>query len=279
VRLAGLGLSLVVAVLAVGPWLRDMQRSGLVRPNWRDREVAFPAGPVLIACSLVALAPLAILNDRAGLNLLDPDLARWAVFVLGITLLGLIDDLLGGGHGLGSPRGWRGHARAVAGGHFSTGAIKAVGALALAAFATAGRGRHDLGYVVDLLLLLLTTNLFNLLDLRPGRVEKALALLLAGLCLGAWTIAPLDLLGLFIGPVLFGAPFTLRERAMLGDSGAYLAGAIGGVALVTVVSPTGRAIALAIVVALTIFGEFRSISAAIDRVPLLRSLDSIGRLD
>jgi UDP-GlcNAc:undecaprenyl-phosphate GlcNAc-1-phosphate transferase len=279
VRLAGLGLSLIVAALAVGPWVRDMRQSGLVRRNWRDREVAFPVGAVLIACSLVALAPLAVLNDRAGLDLLDPDLARWAVFVLGITLLGLIDDLLGGGHALPSPRGWRGHARAVASGRFSTGAVKAVGALALAAFATSGRGRHDLSYVVDLLLLLLTTNLFNLLDLRPGRVEKALALLLAGLCLIAWTVAPLDLLGIFIGPVLVGAAFTLRERGMLGDTGAYLAGAIGGVALVTVVSPTGRAIALVIVLALTIFGEFRSISSAIERVPLLRSLDSLGRLN
>jgi UDP-GlcNAc:undecaprenyl-phosphate GlcNAc-1-phosphate transferase len=254
-----------------------MRASGLRRRNWRGREVAFPAGAVLIACSLVALAPLAILDDRTDLDLLDPDLPRWAVYVLGVTLLGLIDDVLG--DGAGAPRGWRGHARALAAGRLSTGVVKAIGALGLAAFATAGRGRGDLGYLVDLTLLLLTTNLLNLLDLRPGRVEKSLAALLAGLCLVAWTVAPLDLLGVFIGPVLLGAAFTLRERAMLGDTGAYLAGAIAGIALVTVIAPDGRPIALAFVAALTIFGEFRSISSAIERVPLLRSLDSIGRLD
>src|SRR5439155_6357905 len=156
VRLAGLGLSLVVAALAVGPWLRDMQRSGLVRRNWRDREVAFPAGAVLVSCSLVALAPLAVLDDRAGLDLLDPGLARWAVFVIGIALLGLVDDALGGAGGLRAPRGWRGHTRALSEGRFSTGAVKAICAFGLAAFGTAGRGRHDLGYAVDLLLLLLT---------------------------------------------------------------------------------------------------------------------------
>ena len=56
------------------------------------------------------------------------------------------------------------------------GAIKAVGAFALAAYATSGLGRESLDYLVDLALLLLATNMANLLDLRPGRVEKALAL-------------------------------------------------------------------------------------------------------
>jgi UDP-GlcNAc:undecaprenyl-phosphate/decaprenyl-phosphate GlcNAc-1-phosphate transferase len=275
--ISGLLVSLGVAALATGPWIADMRRTGLRRVNYRGREVAFPAGAVLIACSLIALAPLAVLNDRADLDLLDPQLGRWAVYVLGVALLGLIDDALGRGADAGTPRGWRGHAQAVASGRFSTGFIKAVGALALAAFATSGRGRHDLGYVVDLLLLLLATNLFNLLDLRPGRAEKALGLLLAGLCLGAWTAAPIDILGVFLGPVVVIAIYTLSERAMLGDTGSNLIGALAGVSLVVVLDATGRGIALAVVVALTIFGEFRSISAAIERVPLLRSLDSLGR--
>jgi hypothetical protein len=155
--------------------------------------------------------------------------------------------------------------------------VKAAGALALAAFATSGRGLHDLRYVVDLTLLLLTTNLFNLLDLRPGRAEKGLALVLAGLCLGAWTAAPLDLLGLFIGPVAVGAAFTLRERAMLGDTGSNLVGALAGVSLLTVLDPAGRVIALGVVAALTAFGEFRSISATIERFRPLRVIDSLGR--
>jgi UDP-GlcNAc:undecaprenyl-phosphate GlcNAc-1-phosphate transferase len=276
VRLVGLGLAAAIAAFAAGPWLRDLRASGHVATNWRGRTVAFPAGAVLVACSLLALAPLAVLNDRAGLDLLDPGLYRWAVYALGVCLLGLIDDTLGRHDG---PRGWRQHGAALVAGRFPTGALKALGAVALAAFATAGRGRHDLGYLADLLLLLLTTNLFNLLDLRPGRVEKALAALLAVLCVAAWTVAPLDLLGIFIGPLLVGAAFTLRERAMLGDSGANLAGAVAGIALLIVLGPTGRAIALAVVAALTIFGEFRSISAAIDRLPLLRALDLLGRIE
>jgi hypothetical protein len=124
----------------------------------------------------------------------------------------------------------------------------------------------------------LATNLFNLLDLRPGRVEKAFAILLAGLCLGAWTVHPLELLGVFIGPVLVVAAFTLRELAMLGDTGSNLVGALAGVAMLVTLDDTGRWIALAVVVALTIFGEFRSISKTIESVPPLRWIDSLGRV-
>jgi hypothetical protein len=279
VRLAGLAVSAAVALLFAGRWLRDMERTGLARENYRGRRVAFPAGAVLVACSLVALAPLALLDDRADLDLLDPDLRRWAVYALGVAFLGLLDDSLGRGAAGPGPRGWRGHAQAVLAGRFSTGAIKAVGALALAAYATSGLGERDWRYVADLVLLLATTNLFNLLDLRPGRVEKVFVALLAGLCLGAWTVAPLDLLGIFIGPVLVGSWLTLRERAMLGDTGSNLVGALAGISLLTVLGDDARLVALAVVVALNLYGEFRSISRAIEGVPLLRSLDSLGRVD
>lgn len=276
--LAGLALSAAVAAVVAGAWLRDMARSGLVRENYRGARVAFPAGAVIVACSLLALAPLAILDDRADLDLLDPELRRWAVYVLGIAFLGLLDDALGRGSAADTARGWRGHARAIARGSFSTGAIKAAGALALAAYAASGRGEEGLDYVADLALLLLATNLFNLLDLRPGRAEKAFAALLAGLCLGAWTLEPLELIGVFVGPVMVVARYTLREQAMLGDTGSNLIGALAGVALLETLDDTARLVALAIVAALTVYGEFRSISATIERVPPLRALDSLGRV-
>ena len=276
--LSGLVLSAALAVLLLGPWLRDMAATGLVRENYRGRRVAFPAGAPMLACSLVALAPLAVLDDRADLDLLDPDLRRWIVYVLGVALLGLLDDALGRGAAEDTARGWRGHARAIAGGRFSTGAVKAVGALGLAAYAASGRGQQGVDYVRDLALLLLATNLFNLLDLRPGRVEKVFFILLAGLCLGGWTDQPLELLGLFIGPVLVVALFTLRERAMLGDTGSNLVGALAGISLLVTLGGDGRWVALAVVAALTIYGEFRSISSAIDSIPPLRWLDSLGRV-
>lgn len=276
--IAGALLSAALAAALLGPWLRDMAATGLVRENYAGRRLAFPAGAALVACSLLALAPLAVLDDRAELDLLDPELRRWVAYVLGVAFLGLLDDALGRGSAADTPRGWRAHARTVLGGRFSTGAVKAVGALALAAYAVSGRGREGLDYLADLALLLLATNLFNLLDLRPGRVEKVFVALLAGLCLGAWTLEPLELLGVFIGPVAVAGAFTLRERAMLGDTGSNLVGALAGVSLLVTLGEEGRLIALALVLALTAYGEFRSISKAIESVPPLRWLDSLGRV-
>jgi hypothetical protein len=273
----GFPLAIALAIPLLPAGARGLRDAGLVRENYRGAVLAFPHGAVLATVALVALAPLAVLNDRADLDLLDPGLRQWIPYLLGVAFLGFLDDALGQGATAGTPRGWRGHARALREGTLSTGAIKAIGALALAAYVVSGRGLESWRYLADVALLLLATNAFNLLDLRPGRAEKGLALLGIGLCLGAWTLAPIELLGIFAGPVLVGAWLTLRERAMLGDTGSNLIGAVAGVWLLTNLGGDGRLIALAIVLALTIYGELRSISAAVERVPPLRWLDSLGR--
>jgi hypothetical protein len=273
----GLPVAVAVALLVVPAGVRGLFDAGLVRENYRGASLAFPLGAVLATAALVALAPLAFLDDRADLDLLVPELRRWMPYLLGVAFLGFLDDSLGRGEVAGAPRGWRGHMRALRRGSLSTGAVKALGALALAAYVVSGRGLESWRYLADVALLILATNAFNLLDLRPGRAEKSLALLGAGLCLGAWTLAPLELLGIFAGPVAVGAWFTLRERAMLGDTGSNLLGAVAGVWLLTTLGADARLIALLAVAGLTIYGELRSISAAIDSVPPLRWLDSLGR--
>lgn len=273
----GFPAAIAAATLVVPAGVRGLREAGLVRENYRGARLAFPLGAVLATAALAALAPLAFLDDRAGLELLAAGLRRWIPYLIGVAFLGFLDDSLGRGGTAEAPRGWRGHARALREGRLSTGAIKAIGALALAAYVVSGRGLESWRYLTDVALLVLATNLFNLLDLRPGRAEKGLALLGAGLCAGAATIAPLELLGIFAGPVLIGAWFTLRERAMLGDTGSNLIGAIAGVWLLTTLDGTGRLVALAAVLALTAYGELRSISLAIESIPPLRWLDSLGR--
>jgi len=273
----GLPVAVAVALLVVPAGVRGLRDAGLVRENYRGVRLAFPLGAVLATAALVALAPLAFLDDRADLDLLDLELRRWIPYLLGMAFLGFLDDSLGRGDAEDAPRGWRGHLGALREGRLSTGGIKAIGALALAAYVVSGRGLESWAYIADVALLILATNAFNLLDLRPGRAEKALAILGAGLCLGAWTLAPLELLGIFVGPILVGAWFTLRERAMLGDTGSNLLGAIAGIWLLTTLGGDGRLIALAALAALTVYGELRSISKTIESVPPLRWLDSLGR--
>lgn len=266
-------VSLVAAAAVAPAAVAALGASGRVRENYRGAVVAFPAGLAIPAAALVALAPLALLRELAGAEVFRPGAAEAVVYVLGVALLGLIDDVLGGE----AERGWRGHGRAVVRGRLSSGVLKAAGALGLALYVLSGQGLGTAEYLLAVALLVLATNLFNLLDLRPGRSIKALVLLGAGLTVGSFDLEPLWAVGLFVGPILVLLPIDLRERGMLGDTGSNAIGAVAGVWLVLTLSTLGQALALAVIAALTVYGEFRSISAFIERTPGLRHLDSLGR--
>ena len=267
-------LSLATAALLAPALAGALRRSGFVRENYRGVEVAFPGGIAIVAAALVALAPLALLEEIAGVQALEPAPAA-VTYVLGVALLGLVDDVFGGGP---SPRGWRGHAAAAARGELSTGALKAAGSLGLALYVLSAAPFLKAGPLLSAAVLVLATHVFNLLDLRPGRSIKAFVLLGAGLALATLDLGPLWALGVFVGPILVLLPLDLREVAMLGDTGASVVGAVAGLWLVLALAPLGQAVAAALMAALAVYGELRSISAAVERLPLVRHLDSLGRV-
>jgi hypothetical protein len=226
-----------------------------------------------------------LLQVLASSDLLHPETVPIALYALGVLALGLVDDTLGDGRdapGAGEPvrapaRGWRGHGGALLRGELSTGALKAVGSLGLALFATSMLGLSNGRWLLATAVLVLATNAFNLLDLRPGRAVKAFVLLGLGVGLGSGEARPLWALGLFAAPALVAGFYDLRERAMLGDTGANLIGALAGLWLVLALSGAGQVVALALLAALTVYGELRSISDFVERTPGLRQLDSFGR--
>jgi UDP-GlcNAc:undecaprenyl-phosphate GlcNAc-1-phosphate transferase len=262
-----------IAALAIAPAAcRSLAESPLARENYRGRLIASPLGIVVVAAALVALGPLALAQQLSHRTLLPADLGWISVFVLGVALLGLVDDALAG-----PARGWRGNLAALRAGRIDTGALKAVGTLGLALFVMLGRAGDSGRFLLGAAVLSLSTNAFNLIDLRPGRAIKALVLLGAGLTIASGALRPLWALGLFAGPALVLGVYDLRERGMLGDTGANLLGALAGAWMVLTLSLSGMIVALGLLVLFTVYGEFRSISALVERAPVLRHLDSIGR--
>lgn len=263
--------------------LRALGASGHTRLNYRGRALPCPFGVLVLAASLAALVPLMLVQQLTSTNVLYPQDPPVLVYVLGVLALGLVDDTLGqhaSGEGDGRripPRGWRGHGAAALRGELSTGALKAVGSLGLALLAMSHLGLSNGRWLLASGVLVLATNAFNLLDLRPGRASKACVALGVALTAGSAQVRPLWTLGLFAAPALVAGVYDLRERAMLGDTGANLLGALAGLWLVLTLSPTGQLVALALLGAMTLYGELRSISALIERTPGLRALDSWGR--
>ncbi len=262
-----IGLTLVIAKRVI----LLVRQAGLTEENYRGESLPKAGGLVVVISAVMLLGPLALAQELSGELFLPSPGEQVLIFVLGVSLLGLIDDLAG--H---RGRGIRGHLRELASGRISTGVIKAVGTIGLALYAVSGRGIGAGEFLLEASVLVLATNFFNLLDLRPGRAIKAFILLGAGLWIGGGS-EPLKTLALFTGAVLAYFPYDLRARAMLGDTGSNLVGALAGLWMVMTLSNTGLLVALGILIVLTGYGEIRSLNTLIERTPLLSRLDSIGR--
>jgi UDP-GlcNAc:undecaprenyl-phosphate GlcNAc-1-phosphate transferase len=264
--------SLLVALALTPPALSRLSEGGATRENYRGRRLPVPIGIVIVPAALIALIPVALLARLTDLDIYPDNLGFAIVFVPGIALLGLIDDALSG-----PGRGWRGHGKDVLSGGLSTGLLKAGGTLGLALVVASSLPGSDAEFLLAAAVLVLATNSFNLLDLRPGRSVKAFVLLGIGLTISTQNTAALAGLGIFIAPVLVAGFFDLREKAMLGDTGSNAIGALAGLWIVLTLDSSGQLIALLILLLVNIYGEFRSISKVIERLPGLRHLDSLGR--
>ena len=265
-------LSLLVAVLLTRQFRTRLEEAGFVGENYRGSRLPVPIGAVIVPAALIALIPIALLARLTSADVFPSDLSLVIAFVPGVALLGIIDDVFSG-----ESRGWRGHAKTALSGGFSTGVLKAAGTLGLALLVASSLPGSDADFLLATAVLVLATNAFNLLDLRPGRSVKALLVLGIVLTIATGLIEVLWSLGIFLGPALVVGFYDLREKAMLGDSGSNVIGALAGVWLVLALSPSEQVIALIVLILVNLYGEFRSISTVIEKVPGLRHLDSLGR--
>jgi len=234
------------------------QRTRWTRTNFRGRTVQLSAGPALAGAAIVAVAG----TPGAGGGVLAGSAA---------AALGLYDDLYGDTHA----RGLRGHLIALRQRRLTTGLVKLAG-LALSGFVAGRRHRgRTLPALADAALIAGAANLVNLFDLRPGRALKV-----AGVV--AVASAPLPGAAGVVASATAAAavatlPADLGEQVMIGDCGANAVGALVGWSLATGLGRTGRAAALAGIVALTLASERVSFTGVIERNSWLRTLDGWGR--
>jgi len=198
--------------------------------------------------ALVAAGPLATNHRGLRLPLVGGALGlRRDTAIAAVAAVGLADDLWSG-----PERGFRQHLSAGR----TTGVLKLVAIPTIGLLATRR--------VSGALLTGLAANALNQLDTAPGRALKAY--LAAASLVGA----PRKLAVLLL-------PYDLREMAMLGDAGSNALGALLGLKSVDRFTGRGRTAAIGALAGLTLLGEVVSLGRVIERAPVLRELDRLGR--
>jgi hypothetical protein len=271
----------IVTLLVLQPLKSLLKDAGAVKLNFRDREVVNLMGVAIILVWLFLMSLVVVLTkglDAIGWLappgfILSTEIGfPLTLIILGAGFFGLIDDLLGNR----DSSGFKGHIGALLKGKLTTGALKALGIPIIAFFAMALLSGSLLETLGNAFLIALFVNTLNLLDLRPGRALKVyiplqlLFIFMAVSSLGTVAAALAGIAFVLIGP-------DLKEEIMLGDTGSNVLGGALGFCFAAAFGWDVKIAAIIVLIALQLFAEKFSISVLIEKTPILRALDAVGR--
>lgn len=243
--------------------------------NYRGKQLPMGLGLVMVL-GVVLWTLLLILLSWLVRGRLESRDWRSLVILAGLVLVaaaGLYDDLRPG-----PVRGLAGHMRELGRGRLTTGGVKLAATVVAAAAVTLDLDGRGWRLVLAVPVVAGATNLWNLLDVRPGRAVKwfiPVSVVLVAAARGAdYTI---------VGPTALGAavivlPLDLRERSMLGDAGSNALGFVAGVGIFLSLSAPGLLGVLMVLVALHVMAETVTLSRLIEAAAPLRWYDRLGRV-
>lgn len=245
----------------------------LIRPNYAGRPTPVVLG-LLMSLGVIAGSYLGAEGARS-----TPDPAPIAVamttglFVWALTIVGALDDHFGR-----NARGIGGHLRSLVKGRPTTGILKLVVGVGVAVLVALHLADDPVRVVGIAVLVALCTNLWNALDVVPGRALKWAAAALIPIVAVAWSRPSAPVLAATLGAVLALVPFDLRERGMLGDAGSNPLGFLVGLGLAVVLPTWAVLAAAAVALLLQLAAETVTLSRLIASVPPLRWFDGLGRV-
>ena len=231
------------ALLVQGMWLGMLRGSGLLVPNFQGKEIPVGMGPLFLGSAAFAF---------------------WLGELIGFLSLSAFLSFL-----------FRGHFRNLLRGKLTTGGLKAMGGGFLALLVATTLTGEPARIFLAALLIALSANTLNLFDLRPGRALKLFWL--GVLILVSIPSSKLFVLMPIVGVSLVYAPLDLRAKAMLGDSGSNCLGCALGYSLAASLSWQWQLAVVVFLFLLNLLSERYSFSAIIEKNPLLRFLDLLGR--
>lgn len=235
--------------------------------NYNKKEIPAGIGILLLLSGVVSSSFILFITDQPMM---------YYVYLFGLSLVGfvgILDDLVGED----KIKGLKGHLSKMYQGELTSGGLKAIiGGLA-ALYVSFSFSMSLIDLLLNTLIILFFINSMNLFDVRPGRAIKIF--LLTSMLIWIFSKAPDRFLTLLLtGGILSIIEGDLKEEYILGDVGANILGYTLGFTSAISFNMMNKVIIIALLMILHIIAEITSISLIINRNPVLKYIDGIGRL-
>lgn len=265
--LFSLGIS--VTLISIQFIRQMLDNCGLVRQNYRGKMIPVGMGIVFI--------PPLLLNTIVLLfsNVAPERLIKILVVALGIismSFVGIIDDAIGNR----DVTGLKGHFLNLFKGELTTGAFKALigGIVGLLISVTISKDISSI--ILGMLVIALSTNFMNLLDLRPGRAIKVYLFAII-LCLFFCSVFERELMMLIVPAVIAYFYYDIKAMAMMGDAGSNVLGISLGIFIVISFNMYVQIFVLILLILVHLVAEKYSITKIIRNNKILNYIDEFGR--
>lgn len=264
-------VNLSVTMIMIPPIKNMLLSSNITGKNYKDNIIPVGMG--------ITFIPVVIINAIV-LNYFfrdNPDAQQLlSVFLVGImtvATVGLIDDLAGNRGTL----GFKGHMKSLLKGRLTTGGLKAVVGGFISLLIGNFFSYNIIEILVNALIIALSTNLINLLDLRPGRAIKGFLLIAILFIFSGLSGEVRTILISFIAYAIAYLPQDIKAKSMMGDVGSNALGIILGIVVVVSYTITVKYIILGLLILIHIITEKYSLTEIIEKNFVLNFFDKLGR--
>lgn len=243
-----------------------IMRGDLWRLNFRGNHLPVGYG------FLITLTAVPAYGIGHYIGIMPKGCLPYCITILVFGIIGLIDDR----YGSRNASGFKGHFSQMLHGRITTGALKAmVGGIASLILGFYIADFKIASGILNGLLIALSANMLNLLDLRPGR---AISCFWLGLVVLFAFVHSLSLLGKLLPVIVPSIWVTYMDRkalAMMGDAGSNTLGAVLGLSYSMVLSFEWKILLIVLLLLAHLYSEKHSITELIERSPILKRIDRL----
>ncbi len=265
-----LTLTGLLGTYAIIPLFKNLLiESNVLRPNYKKDMIPVSMGIVFLPMLIINSIILAYFTKELK------NIMYIFIFLFGLISMffaGILDDIIGNR----DVSGLKGHFKSLLKGKLTTGGFKALfgGFIGVVISIAISKNIYDI--VINTLIIALSTNLMNLLDLRPGRAIKGYLVISIGFLFTLNEYTRMLLL-LILPNVIAYFNQDLKARAMMGDTGSNVLGISIGILFVMGYSLKVRLIWLVFLIFIHILTEKYSLTKIIEDNKILNFIDKLGR--